>query len=88
MVSSLTLQLSCVSATGLRKVTFSKGLCVDVSSKTEQVASTDTSDAQRHSTCRNVQRKPLPGGGGYSLLGRRAAMSLSKLMSQEYIILC
>ena len=64
MVSSLTLQLSCVSATGLRKVTFSKGLCVDVSSKTEQVASTDTSDAQRHSTCRNVQRKPLPGGGG------------------------
>ena len=83
------LRLSCVSATGLRKVTFSKGLCVDVSSKTEQVAPTDTSDAQRHSTCRDVQRKPLPGGwGGYSLLGRRAAMSLSKLMSQEYITLC
>ena len=75
MVSSLTLQLSCVSATGLRKVTFSKGLCVDVSSKTEQVASTDTSDAQRHSTCRNVQRKPLPGGGGgvFFLAGRRGA---------------
>lgn len=74
------------SATWCREVKCSKGLCVKYQQQNRTGGSSDTSNAQQHTKCRCKQCSPLP--GGYSLLGRHVKMSLSKLMSQEYIIVC
>lgn len=89
LVSPFILKLLCLSPSLLHWIQSLNVPKVSVwitSNKTEQVGMTDMSSARQHATWRCIQHSPLP--GGYSLLGCRAAMFLSKVMSQEYIIVC